>query len=816
MKKLLFTLAIASLGLCSYAQQTGKISGKIKDGGNQKIIDAATISLLNGADSVLLKTSITDKEGNFLFDNIKTGSYLLMAQSVGHAKVYSQQLVLSQANPSLNAGTLQLLPAGKEMAAVVVTATKNKQFVERKIDKMVINPDALISNTGTTALEVLEKSPGITVDKDGNISLKGKQGVVVMLDGKPSYMNAADLANYLKGMASSTIDQIEIMTNPSAKYDAAGNSGVINIKTKKNKQKGFNGSLSVALGQGVYSKTNNSINLNYRKNKVNLFSTFSGNYREDFQQLDIQRRYKNEDGSTKAIFEQNSFMKKYRNSYSAKIGMDYYASSKTTLGIVFNGNLSPNSDRNFNTSFLKNSTGAVDSIVTARGLEDGQWKNGGINFNLRHIIDSTGREITADIDYINYRTDKDQDLFNASFQPNWDKKYADHLVGSLPSDINIYSAKLDYTHPFKKGLKMEAGLKTSFVNTDNTAGYFNEVNGIAYPDYDKTNQFNYKENVNAAYVNFSREIKKWGFQTGLRLENTNYEGLQFGNPTQADSSFKRSYTSAFPTAYISYKANQKNSFGFNYGRRISRPNYEDLNPFLYFIDKYTYGAGNPFLKPMFSNALELSHSYGNWLNTSFNYSHTKDLFADTFEEDGFATIVRQGNFGKMNNISLSVNAQLKPAKWWNLMIYTEGRYQEYKGMLYGDVLDIKATNYLVNINNQFNFKKGWSAEISGFYRTKGVEGQIEIQDMGQLNAGIQKQVLKKKGTLKLSVRDILLTMRPSGNINFQNTEATFQNYRDSRVATISFNYRFGKPIKGLKSRKSGGAGDEQNRIKGAN
>lgn len=816
MKKLLISLAIASASLCTHAQQTGKISGKIKDGGNQKTIDAATISLLTASDSVLVKTSVTDKEGNFVFENIGNGSYRLMAHSVGHAKVFSQQLLLSPSNPAVDAGVLQLMPVGKEMAAVVVTATTKKEFVERKIDKMVINPDALISNTGTTALEVLEKAPGITVDKDGNISLKGKQGVIVMLDGKQSYMNAADLANYLKGMASSTIDQIEIMTNPSAKYDAAGNSGVINIKTKKNKQKGFNGSLSVAFGQGFYSKTNNSINLNYRKNKVNLYSTFSGNYREDFQQLDIQRRYKNADGSTKAIFEQSSFMKKYRNNYSAKVGMDYYASKNTTFGVVLNGAVSPNHDRNFNTSFLKNNSGAVDSIVTAKGMENSKWNNVGFNFNLRHALDSTGREITADVDYINYNTENEQDLFNTSFQPNWDKKYADHLVGSLPSNINIYSAKIDYIHPFKNGVKMESGLKTSFVNTENSAGYFNEINGVEYPDYDKTNKFNYKENVNAAYINLSKEVKKWGFQTGLRIENTNYEGLQYGNPTHADSSFDRSYTSAFPTTYISYKASKKNSLGFSYGRRISRPNYEDLNPFLYFIDKYTYGAGNPFLKPMFSNVLELTHSYGNWLNSTFNYSNTKDLFNETFQEDGYATIVRQGNYGKMNNISLSVNAQLKPAKWWSLMVYTEGRYQEFKGLLYGEALDINATNYLVNINNQFTFKKGWSAELSGFYRTKGVEGQIIIQDMGQLNAGIQKQVLKNKGTLKLSVRDILLTMKPTGNINFQNTEATFQNYRDSRVATLSFNYRFGKPIKGLKSRKTGGAGEEQNRVKGAN
>lgn len=814
MKKLFSTIALTGMIFCSFAQSEGKIYGMIKDGGNQKIIDAATISLLAASDSSLIKIAVTDKEGNFNFENVKEGKYLVVANSLGHSKTYSQPFPVSASNPSFNTGVLQLQPFGKNMAEVIVTS--KKQFVERKIDKMILNPDALISNAGTTALEVLEKAPGVTVDKDGNISLKGKQGVIVMLDGKPSYMTATDLANYLRSMASSTIDQVEIMTNPSAKYDASGNSGVINIKTKKNKQKGFNGSASIAYGQGSYPKTNNSVNFNYRKNKINLFSTLSANYREDFQELDIKRHYKNEDGSLKAIFEQASFQKKYRNSYNAKLGLDYYAGKNTTLGVVLTGYTSPNNDRSFNTSYLKNNVGVIDSIVTARGSEEGTWKNAGVNLNFRHALDSTGREITADVDYINYIADKDQLFTNSSYQPDWTKKYADQLLGSLPSDIKIYSAKLDYVHPFKKGLKMEAGLKYSFVNTDNTAGYFNLADGVKTIDYEKTNQFTYKENINAGYINFSRTISKWGFQTGLRVENTVYEGNQFGNPQRTDSSFKRSYTSAFPTAYISYNANEKNQFGFSIGRRINRPDYEDLNPFLFFLDKYTYGSGNPFLKPMFSNVLEGTHTFRQWLTTTINYSQTKDLFNETFEEKGFATIVRQGNYGKMNNANISFNAQLKPAKWWNLMVYTEARYQQFKGILYGEKLDIDATNYLINLNNQFTFKKGWTAEISGFYRTRGIEGQIEIKSLGQLNAGVQKQVLKKKGTLKISVRDIFLTMVPKGNINFQNTEAYFKNNRDSRVATLSFNYRFGKPINGTKSRKTGGAGEEQNRIKGAN
>jgi hypothetical protein len=744
MKHLFNLLAAFSISIVSFAQNSGKILGAIKDGGNQKIIDAATISLLKAKDSSIAKVAVTDKDGNFTFENVKAGSYLVLATSLGHSKVYSNSVQISSDQDLVNVGVLQLVPIDKNLKEVVVSS--KRQLIERKIDKTVINVDAAISNEGTTALEVLEKSPGVTVDKDGNISLKGKQGVMVMLDGKPSYLSGQELANLLKSMPSNNLDQIEIMTNPSAKYDAAGNSGIINIKTKKNKQKGFNGSANLSFGQGVNEKTNNSVNLNYRNGKFNVFGSLSGNYRRDFQQLDIKRKYKNADNSLNAIFEQTSNEMRYNNNYNVKIGADFYASKKTTFGVVLTGFTTPFHQTGKNTSYLKSSSGLIDSIVASASSETSSWKNGAINFNYRHQYDSTGRELTADLDYLTYDSHKDQNFSNTSYTPDWVMKNNDLLVGELPSLINIYSGKIDYTHPLKNGLKIETGLKTSFVETDNTAGYYNIIGNAKIVDYDKTNQFVYKENINAAYLNMNKQIKKWGLQAGLRLEDTNYNGHQFGNPQRADSAFKRGYTGLFPTMYISYNASDKNQFGFSYGRRINRPNYEDLNPFMFLLDKYTYGSGNPFLKPSYAHTFELSHTYNQFLTTTVNYSNTKDLFAEIFEQKGYATIIKQGNFGTVNSASISISAQKPVVKWWTAIVYTEYNYSDYKGFLNGDNVHIKAGNFLVNVSNQFKFSKGWSAELSGFYRTKGIEGQILIQPMGQLNAGVQKQVLKNKGT----------------------------------------------------------------------
>ena len=809
-------LLLILLNLASKAQSSGKISGTITDGGNQKIIDAATISLLKLKDSSLVKLSLSDKEGHFSFENVRNGTYLVMATSIGHRKVYSNKIAITN-NDDISIRSLQLVAQTTTLKEVAVE--NKKPFIERKIDKTILNVDASITNAGSTALDVLEKAPGVSVDKDGNISLKGKQGVMVMLDGKPSYISGADLVNFLRNLPASNLDQIEIMTNPSAKYDAAGNSGIINIKTKKIKQKGFNGSLSTTYGQGDYSKTNNSLNLNYRVGKINVFSTVSANYRKNFEDLYINRKYTNSDKSLKAIFNQNTNSIKNNYNYNAKLGMDFYASKKTTLGFVLTGYTTPGNETGNSTSFLTSSNGKLDSIVTADRIENYEWKNGGINLNLRHTFDSTGRELSADIDILNYNSNKDQSFKNGIYNPDWTNRNNDELAGELPSKIKIYSAKVDYSQPLKKGLKMDAGVKFSYVTSDNNANYFNVINNSKNIDWDKTNHFTYKENINAAYINLSKTIKKWGLQAGLRAENTNNAGDQFGNPDQVahpDSSFKKGYTNIFPTAYASYDANKKNQFAFSFGRRINRPDYEDLNPFLFFLDKFTYGAGNPFLKPLYANVFEVSHTYKQFLTTTLNYSNTKDLFSESFEQKGFATIVSQRNFGKVNNVSLSSNAQLSPAKWWKAMIYAEARFQEYKGVLSDQNLNIHGTNYTLNINNQFTFKKGWSAELSGFYRTKGIEGQIIIHALNQINAGVKKDVLKGKGSLKLLVRDMFGPMKVIGNINFQNTEASFKQYRDTRVASLSFNYRFGKPIKGLKSRKSGGANEEQNRVKSSN
>ncbi len=821
MKKIFYFLLMAMvIGINSQAQtKTGKIKGLVIDG-NAKTVESATISLIKASDSTVVKFSVADKTGHYEFDNIPNGKYLVQVSAVGHHKGYSELVEISDEKSNISLKTIELVPQAKAMNAVTVIA--KKPFIEQKIDRTVVNVEASVTNAGSTALDVLEKSPGVTVDKDGNISLKGKQGVMVMMDGRPTYLSATELANYLKNLPASSLDQIEIMTNPSAKYDAAGNSGIINIKTKKNKQKGFNGNLSLNYGQGRYWKSNNSLNMNYRTGKVNLFANASISQWNGFQKLTIHREFKNgETGQIEDIFDQTSNMRNENTYSSLKLGADFYVSKKTTLGIVTSGFVNPGTFSNRSAIYLKNEKAVIDSINYADSRNKNNWKNGSVNLNLRHQFDSTGRELTADVDYVTYDAAASQTLSSTSFDPEWIKKGIERLRGDLPVNIDIYTAKVDYAQPLKKEAKLEMGLKSSYVETDNAANYFVVSPTSESVDYNKTNHFQYKENINAAYINFNKQFKKFGVQTGLRYEQISYKGDQSGNPTRQDSSFKRSYDNLFPTVFVSYKANDKNQFAVSFGRRIDRPAYQNLNPFLFFLDKYTYEAGNTFLRPQFSNNLELTHTFKSFLTTTLNYGVTKDMMSETFEQasnvagtDSLATIVRRGNIGKRNSAGISVSAQVPIAKWWTGIFYSNLNYNKFSGMLNGEYLDIDATNLTANVNNQFKLKKGWSAELSGWYRTKGVEGQILIQPMGAASAGVSKQMLKEKATVKVSVRDLFYTQFPKGSMNFQNTKAYFENRRDSRVVNVSFSYRFGKPIKDQRQRrKIGGADDEQNRVK---
>lgn len=812
MRKLLTIITLITLSFTSRAQVTnGKVNGTAIDG-SAKIIESATISLLRVKDSSVAKIAVANKNGQFSFENVAEGSYLVSISAVGHSKGFSEAFEISPSNLNVTLKTIELVALAKNLGGVTVTA--RKPLIEQKIDRTILNVDASATNVGTSAMEVLEKSPGVSVDKDGNISLKGKQGVQVYIDGRPSYLSGTDLANYLRSLSSSQLDQIEIMTNPPAKYDAAGNSGIINIKTKKTKQFGYSGSISSTYSQGRYAKFNESFNFNYRKNKINFFTTLGYNNRKNFQELNIQRKFL--ESTTKEIishYDQVSKMRDNGESFNGKLGLDFYATQKTTFGGVVTSFYNPGTFGNRSDVMISDPNRVLLSRTLASSNNDRKWKNFSGNLNFRHVFDSTGRELTADLDYITYNSTNKQDMVNAYFNAGGIPTIkADTLLGNLPQDINIYSAKMDYLHPLKNGAKFEAGVKTSFVRTDNNAVYDSINYGVRVRDIGRSNHFIYEENVNAAYVNFSRPISKKVFgQLGLRVENTNTKGKQITTNQQ----FERNYTQLFPTAFVQYKINEKHTLGLNYGRRIERPDYEDLNPFILFLDRYTFQQGNPNLKPQFAHNVELTHTFKGFLNTTLNYTNTTDIINDVLEQDANKneTVIRKQNIARQRQYGISVSAGGQVTKWWTGNVYANVFNNLFKGVVNGDNVEIGATAAQFNISNQFKFAKTWSAELGGFYTTGGADGVFRIRDFGMLNMGISKQVLKGKGTIRLNVRDMLYTQKIRGDIRYSNIDASFQQRRDSRQVAVGFTYRFNKGKVNAQKRKTGGASEEQNRVK---
>lgn len=814
--KSLLLVFLISLSISGLAQvKNGTVNGTVIDG-NTKTIESATITLLRAKDSTVVKMSVADKAGKFNFEGVAEGTYLVSISAVGHDKGFSEAFTINSSNTSVSLKTIELIPVAKSVAGITVTATK--PLVEQKIDRMIVNVEASITNVGSSAMEVLEKSPGITVDKDGNISLKGKQGVVVMIDGRPSYLGGADLANMLRSMSANQLDQIEIMTNPPAKYDASGNSGVINIKTKKNKQFGYNGSLTTGYTRGQYSRFNEGANFNYRNGKINLFTSLNYNRNHRGEDLEILRNFR--ETNTKeilSVFDQKSEMENQGHFYSGKLGLDYSATKRTTIGFVLSGFYNPSNWLSNTNTYIYDPNNVLISQTKSLAKNNEKWKNFSGNVNFRTALDSAGQELTADLDYIQYRVTNNQPLFTTYYNNTGNQNgKIDSLMGTLPQAITIYSGKMDYTLPLKKGAKFEAGFKSSYVKTDNDANYDSIQNGQIIHDYNRSNHFLYEENINAVYVNYSRPLsKKWTGQFGLRMENTNAKGDQL----TTGINFKRNYTQLFPTAYLQYAANEKNSFVINYGRRVNRPNYQDLNPFINFIDRYTFEQGNPNLKPQFSHNIELSHTYAGALTTTLNYSNTTDIIQQVLEQNEVTneTFIKKANIASRKQLGIAVSANKQINKWWSGSIYTNLSNNRFKGIVNNEQVSLGIVMFMAQAQQQFKWGKGWGAEVSGFFRSKGLEGVIFIKPMAQMNVGFSKQILNNKGSVRLNFRDIFAGGVARGYSKYSNVDAKFTNINDSRSVSLGFTWRFSKgKLKAGSGKKEGGASDEQGRVGAGN
>ncbi|MFD0751257.1 outer membrane beta-barrel protein [Mucilaginibacter calamicampi] len=789
----------------------GKITGLVREVGGEPAI-AATVRLRQLPDTSKITTTQTDITGRFTFNDLKPGDFNVEVSAVGFKGHRSGPIRVSNGPAAADLPVIILQKDALSLNQVEIAAQRD--VIEQKVDRTVVNLGASISSTGASALEVLERMPGVLIDQSGNITFKGRTGVMIMIDDKPTYLSGDNLANYLKSLPASQLEQIELMTNPPARYDAAGNAGVINIKTKRIKAAGFNGTINSSVGKAAYPFTNHSLALNYRQGKFNFFTNVAYDVRNFYRRLDLVRRYYDNNGIQTGSYTEEAYFHPLNYNPSLKLGVDYDLSRKTTIGMVLTGGINTGTNPNPLTSTMRNAAGTIDSTIVANNTNNSKFKNGGINLNMLHRFDSLGRSLSFDLNYLGYDNMRTQGFQNTAFNKFGVPAVSQHIIDTLPTHINIYTAKADYSHPLRGKATLSAGVKTSYVNTDNAAYYYNINNGITTVDDGRTNRFLYKENIQAAYLNFNKEWKRLSFQSGLRMEYTNARGHQLGNLKGADSSFVNRYGSIFPTAYLLYKLDTagNHSLKASFGRRIDRPYYQDLNPFVLILDKYSAFVGNPFLRPQYSNNYELTYSFKKLISVSMVYSLLTDYQVEHDYQQGNIFFASSINLGKTISKGVNANLTFPPAKWWNFSLYTQLYQNSYEGQLKNSYLTSARTFFYATTTSQLAFGKGWTGEITAFYQSKNVWGQFASQARKQVNIGLQKKVLNNKGAIKLSARDIFRSNFSAGDItNLGNVKATYRNDNANRNVILGFSYNFGSSAKNQRKHDSTGAEAEAGR-----
>ena len=809
MKNILTLILLLKISM-SMAQTTYQITGLVLDQDN-KGLDLSSVDLLTQSDSSLVKTEFTDEDGSFLMSNIEEGAYILLIKQFGYLN-YTERIEI---NSSKELPAITLVSDINELGQVNVTATV--PFVVRKIDRVVITPDALIANAGSNALEVLERAPGVSVDQNGTILLKGRSGVAVFINDKPSYLSGTELENYLRTLPAGSIKNIEIMENPPAQYDAAGSAGVININIKRGTMKGFHGNTSLSYRRSRYNGSNNSLNLNYNREKISVSSSIYAGFYGSFQDLNINRYYFNEDLTPKSSFAQNSFGQNSGQYVNARIGLDFYPTDKTTFGVGYRLASSPTTREIDNTALVSDVNGALTQKIVADNISERTFQNNLVNAFFSKDLDTLGSKFSIDADFVQYVSSNDQAFKNFQYDANELLIYEDEINGEIPSEINIYALKTDYTKTLKGDSKIEGGLKSVLSKTDNEAIYSNTVAGVTTPDYNLSNRFLYDEWINAAYVNYRTSIGKVALQLGLRGEMTQLTGNQLGNAVSPDTSFTRNYASLFPTFYASRKLDSAgiHNLNFTYGRRINRPYFQDLNPFISPLDKFTFYTGNPNLLPTFSHNLGLNYSFKNMINTSLSYALTTNGIAETLEIQDSIYFSRPGNIASGQNLSLGVDGAFKVTPWYRINAYAAASFVKFDSQLYTEQLNTQGFNFYFSATNSFNFGKGWKIDVSGSYMSDQIASQLIIKGFAMLNCGVQKKILDGKGSIKISVNDLLYSRIGSGIINnLRLTDADWNSKMDSRSVRVAFSLRFGKSNSNKKKYESSGSDTEQDRVRG--
>lgn len=802
MNHLLYGLLFLLIGQSATAQNLILSGTVLEKEGNPASF--ATVALHSATDSSLLQGKITNDNGEFAFAQLEAGDYFIQIQYVGMQPYQSAKIELSE-NKKLS--PIQLEANAAALQETVVTTRRS--VIEVQADKTVLNVEEMLSAAGSDGLEVLRKAPGVVINNDNNIILEGKTGVQIYIDGKPSPLSGDDLINFLRSIPASDIEAIEVITQPSAKYDAAGSAGIINIRLKKEKGLGTNGSATASYTQGRYDRYRAGVTLNNRSKAGNFFGSYNANAGEywNFMYLDRQQEGIRFNSKTETVSQ--------RNSHNARFGWDYDLNDRHSIGVLLRGNLSDNnSESQARTPISPLNAGEVTQILVANNEQSTESLN--LNGNLHYRYkDSTGRELTTDVDYGHYSREQNTLQPNTYYGPDGENiLFTNNSWMDMPTDIQLFTAKVDYEQPLWKG-KMGAGVKYSDVRTDNSFNFYDLEQGVAILNTERSNRFLYTENVNAAYVNYKRKWKKWSAQAGLRAEQTRSEGDLISEQQSDENNVKRNYLNWFPSGGLAYNASPKSAWSLNYSRRIQRPNYRQLNPFEDQIDELTFRKGNPFLQPQYTDNVKLSHTFMRFLTTSVSYSYVQDFFAQITDTlPGNRNFMMTRNIADQQTVNFTLSSPIPINDWINA--YTN--INIYRAFYTSDdekFQPIERTTASLYGQISFRLPQSLTVQVSGWFNSPSVWGGTYLtKSMGSLDIALEKKLLNDRFSLRLAVNDVLFTSPWRGDMQYGGLSIQGRGGWDSRRATLQLSYNFGnQQVKSNRKRKTGSE-EESSRIGG--
>jgi outer membrane receptor protein involved in Fe transport len=790
--------------------QSASIKGQLQDEAAQPV-GFANVALYNAMDSSLVKVETSDEAGVFNIQGLLAGTYYLEASFVGVGNIRKNNIVLNEGQ-QLDLAILKFGDSGIELNEITVTA--QRAMVEVKPDRTVFNVQGTINSVGSDAISLLRKAPGVTVDNNENINVLGRSGVLLYVDGKRLPITGEDLSNYLKNLPAEQIDHIDIITNPGAKYEAEGNAGIIDIRLKRDKNQGTNGTVSGTFSQGELPQMNGNVSLNHRNQLMNVFGTVGGGDYERFDNM-IFESYQNG-----LFLDETNYMEIFSQNLNYRVGADFYVAPNHTVGLLVGGNYSDGGMNSVNTIGIydQDAIADLDSLLIANS--DTDWTNNQNTFNINYRFDNKkGKTINIDLDYGAYVNERTRLQPNRYYKDKTEQQLLTEVINAFdtPTEIDIYTAKLDFEDDLLGG-RLGLGTKYSRVESNNVFLFFDRVNGVDIQNNRSSNIFDYDENVYAAYLSYNRPInEKWNFSAGLRSEYTDILGnLQPFLPELQEPPVDTSYISFFPSLGLTFQAAPMHSFALNYGRRINRPDYNVLNPFRNQLSQLSYEKGNPFLFPEIVNNVELGYTWQYRYNFKIGYSLTTDQITRLIgpdEVDSRAGFITWANLATQEVWSGNISAPVQIAKKWNAYFNVSASYIDNQAD-YGDgaVVDVQAFTYSIFQQHTFNLPWKLTAEISGYYSGPGVWGGVfEYESNWSLNVGLQRKFLNDQLNVRISANDLFYETGWNGVSEFNGLVSSGSGNWDSRRVGMSISYNFGN--QNIRSRKrSTGLEDEVKRI----